>query len=151
MRLRVLAAFLFACVVCLAGWLVSPAAWALTPIKLYDLSYEECPAELSKGLVTSGDIRPANCFLVKGKAKNTSGKTVVDADVFGRIYDANGNSVMENRGRVGTILEVPPGVSDFQITISVAANQPTPLKLEQFKASGFAGKVRPFYYDDFEG
>ena len=105
---------------------------------------------MAEGNVSSGDLRPVNCFLVKGKAKNTSGKTVVDADVFGRIYDANGNSTMENRGRIGTILEVPPGVSDFEIRIDVAANQPTPLTLKQFKASGFAGKVRPYYYDDFE-
>jgi len=34
------------------------------------------------------------------------------------------------------------GASDFELRISVAANQPTPLKLEQFKAAGFAGKVR---------
>jgi hypothetical protein len=98
-------------------------------------------------MVSSGDMNPANCFLIVGTAKNTSGKPVVDADVFGRIYDANGNSVMENRGRVGTLLEVPPGESDFEIRISVSANQATPLKLEQFKASGFASKVRPFYYD----
>ena len=55
---------------------------------------------------------------------------------------------MANRGRVGTILEVPPGVSDFEIRISVPANQPTPLTMKKFKASGFAQKVRPFYYDD---
>ena len=101
--------------------------------------------------VGSGDMGASNCFLVRGKAKNMSGKTLVDADVFGRIFDANGNSAMENRGRIGTITEVPPGVSDFEIRISVSANQPTPLTLKQFKASGFASKVRPFYYDDFEG
>lgn len=151
MKLRVVTTFLMVGLIYLTSLVITPTALALTPIKLYDLTYEECPVGANQGLVSSGDMRPANCFLVKGKAKNTSGKTVVDADVFGRIYDANGNPVMENRGRVGTILEVPPGVSDFQITISVAANQPTPLKLEQFKASGFAGKVRPFYYDDFEG
>ncbi|MEN9519200.1 MAG: hypothetical protein RLZZ381_1788, partial [Cyanobacteriota bacterium] len=91
-----------------------------------------------------------SCYTIKGKAKNISGKTVVDADVFGRIYDANDNSTFENRGRIGTIEEVPPGVSDFEIRVSVPANQPTPLKLKNFKASGFAEKVRPFYYDDFE-
>jgi hypothetical protein len=55
---------------------------------------------------------------------------------------------MPNRTRVGTIAEVPPGVSDFEFRISVPSNQPTPLKLKQFKASGFAGKVRPYYYQD---
>jgi hypothetical protein len=84
----------------------------------------------------------ANCYIVYGKAENTSGKPVLNADVFGRIYDANNNPVMQNRTRVGSIDEVPPGVSDFEIRISVPANQPTPLKLEQFKASGFTGRVR---------
>jgi hypothetical protein len=30
------------------------------------------------------------------------------------------------------------------VRISVPANQPTPLKLEKFKASGFTGKVRKY-------
>ena len=132
-----------------SSWITPPAA-AMTSIKLTNLSYEPCAGDEADGSVTSGDIRPVNCFTVKGKAKNPSGKTVVDADVFGRIYDANDNSTFENRGRIGTIEEVPPGTSDFEIRISVPANQPTPLKLKNFKASGFAGKVRPYYYDDFE-
>ena len=150
MRLRALDVLLIAGIFWLASWIVMPSAEALTSIKISNLSYEPCSEEMSQGNVTSGDIRPASCFLIKGKAKNISGKTVVDADVFGRIYDANGNATMENRGRIGTIEEVPPGVSDFEIRISVPANQPTPLTLKQFKASGFAGKVRPYYYDDFE-
>lgn len=56
----------------------------------------------------------------------------MDADVFGRIYDANGNPVLQNRTRVGTIDVIPPGISDFEIRISVPYNQPTPLQLEQF-------------------
>ncbi len=148
MRFKALGIAVCCCLFSLIGWLVTPAALALTPIKLFNLSYHDCPSELAEGNVTSGDIIPANCFIITGKAKNTSGKTVVDADVYGRIYDANNNPVFENRGRVGTIVEVPPGVSNFEIRISVAANQPTPLQLKQFKASGFAGRVRPFYYDD---
>jgi hypothetical protein len=138
------------CLIYLVSWLAAPVAFALTPVKLYDLSYKECSAELSEGNVSSGDLGRANCFIVTGKAENQSGKTVVDADVFGRIYDANGNSAMENRGRIGTIAEIPPGVSDFEIRISVSANQPTPLQLKQFKASGFAGAVRPYYYQNNE-
>ena len=130
--------------------IVTPPATAMTSIELSDLSYEPWEGKEAAGSVTSGDIRPASCYTIKGKAKNITGKTVVDADVFGRIYDAYGNSTFENRGRIGTIEEVPPGVSDFAIRVSVPANQPTPLKLKNFKASGFAGKVRPYYYDDFE-
>lgn len=128
----------------LLSWAIAPAALALTQIQLIDVSYKDCPPEFAQGNVTSGGSSdPANCFMITGKAKNPSGKTVYDADVFGRIYDANGEPVLQNRGRIGSLSEVPPGVSDFEVRISVAANQPTPLKLEQFKASGFAGSVSP--------
>ena len=83
----------------------------------------------------------ANCFIVTGKAQNTSGKPVYDADIFGRIYDANNDSVMQNRTRLGSITEIPPGVSDFELRISVPASQPLPLKLKQFKAAGFSAQL----------
>ena len=150
MMFRFVAVLLISSLFWLSSWVVTPAAKAMTSIKLSNLSYEPCAGDDANGSVTSGDIRPASCYTIKGKAKNITGKTVVDADVFGRIYDANDNLTYENRGRVGTIEEVPPGVSDFAIRVSVPANQPTPLKLKDFKASGFAGKVRPYYYDDFE-
>ena len=123
-------------------WVFTPPALALTQIKLSNISYHECPAELSKGAVTSGTTMSANCFIVTGKAENNSSKSVYDADIFGRIYDANNDSVMQNRTRLGLIEEVPPGVSDFELRISVPANQPTPLKLKQFKAAGFSAQVR---------
>jgi hypothetical protein len=137
------------CVIIVTNLAISPSANALTKLKVSDISYHECTGEMSENLVTSdGSGDAANCFIITGKVNNTSGKPVVDADVFGRIYDANGNPTLQNRTRLGTIEEVPVGVSDFEIRISVSANQPTPLKLEQFKASGFASRVRPFYYDD---
>lgn len=126
------------------SWLWSPPALALTPIRLFDLSYYECPPEIGEGSVASGSVMAAHCFMIVGKAENKSGKPVIDADVFGRIYDANNNPVMQNRNRLGLIEEVPPGVSDFEIRVSVAENQPTPLRLELFKASGFTGKVRRY-------
>lgn len=138
---------LVGCLWCLLSFLPQSAAQALTSVRLYDLSYEKCPAEMQGGFA-SGSIQSVNCFMITGKAENTSGKYVVDADVFGRIYDGNGAPTFENRGRVGTILEVPPGISEFQIPISVAKNQPEPLQLKQFKASGFGSRVRPFYYDN---
>jgi hypothetical protein len=144
MGLRALTVLVISSLLWLCSWIVTPTAIALTQIKLIDVSYTDCPAEFAEGNVTSGGTSdPANCFMITGKAKNPSGKTVYDADVFGRIYDADGEPVLQNRGRIGAIPEVPPGVSKFEVRISVAANQPTPLKLEQFKASGFAGTVSP--------
>ena len=136
------------CLIVLLSWLVNPLpAQALTPVKLKNLTYHDCPPELSTGAVLSMGVQSANCFLITGTAINATEKYVVDADVFGRIYDANGNPVFQNRSRVGTIAEIPPGESPFEIRISVAANQPLPLQLKQFKASGFTARVRPFYYD----
>lgn len=130
------------CFFWVVSWVFSPAALALVQIQLSDISYHECPPELAQGTVTPGTSSAANCFLVTGKAVNNSGKQVVNADIFGRIYDANGNAVLQNRTRLGSIDEVPPGVSDFELRITVPSNQPTPLQLKQFKAAGFTGKVR---------
>lgn len=56
----------------------TPHAIALTPIKLFDLSYHECPPEVAKGLVNSNSqsTLPANCFVVTGKAENTRNQAV---------------------------------------------------------------------------
>lgn len=124
----------------------SQTALALTNIQLLDISYKDCPPELAEGNVTSGGSSlPAACYIITGKAKNTSGKTVYDADVFGRILDANNEPALQNRSRVGSIAEVPPGISNFEVRITVPANQPTPLKLKKFKASGFTTKVTPIF------
>lgn len=139
---RFCAVVILVCCLSLVSWLQSPSAFALTQIRLFDISHAACPADVAEGAVTAGGSMPADCFIITGKAENTTNKTVLNADIFGRIYDANNNSVMQNRTRLGSIEEVPPGISDFELRISVAANQATPLKLEQFKASGFTGKVR---------
>jgi hypothetical protein len=131
------------CCLTLTSWFLSPSALAAVDVRLFDLSYKDCPPEMAEGAVTSGGIAAAaNCFLITGKAENKSGKALLDADVFGRIYDANGNSIMENRTRLGSIEVVPAGVSDFEMRMSIPKELPPPLTLEQFKASGFSTKVR---------
>ncbi|MBN3959761.1 biotin carboxylase [Nostoc sp. NMS8] len=142
MQLRSLTVIFISCLITFLSWVIVPPAIALTQIKLFDVSYKDCPPELAEGAVLSSGSAAANCFIVIGKAENGTNKTVYDADIFGRIYDANNDSVMQNRTRLGSITEVPPGISDFELRISVAANQPTPLKLKQFKAAGFSGQVR---------
>ncbi|MEH1781622.1 MAG: biotin carboxylase [Nostoc sp.] len=142
MRLRSLTVIFISCLITFLSWVIIPPAIALTQIKLFDVSYKDCPPELAEGAVLSSGSTAANCFIVIGKAENSTNKTVYDADIFGRIYDANNDSVMQNRTRLGSITEVPPGISDFELRISVPANQPTPLKLKQFKAAGFSGQVR---------
>ncbi|MDY6936279.1 MAG: hypothetical protein SWY16_01325 [Cyanobacteriota bacterium] len=139
---RTLKVTVVAGLICILWSIATPVAIALVPIELSDISYRECPPEFSDGAVVSGSTSAANCFLVTGKAENRTRKPVVNADVFGRIYDANNNNVLPNRGRIGSIDEVPPGTSDFQFRISVPATQPLPLQLKKLKASGFVGRVR---------
>ncbi|MFM7425573.1 MAG: hypothetical protein ACKO7W_11370 [Elainella sp.] len=122
--------------------MVAPVALALIQIKLTDVTYHDCPAEIAEGTIAAGSPMAANCYIVTGTANNPTGKPIVNADIFGRIFDANDNPVLQNRTRLGSIEEVPPGQSTFELRISVPANQPTPLKLKQFKASGFSGVVR---------
>lgn len=136
----------------IATWLWSSPAWASIPVQLYDLEYKDCPPSLTTGMIGSGSSMAANCFIISGKAKNASGKTIYDADVYGRIYDANNNNVMQNRTRLGSIEEVPPlTTTDFEIRVSIPANLATPLKLKQFKSSGFSHKVRWQTIEEFDG
>lgn len=151
MRSRFFPTIIISSLITIATWLWTSPAWASIPIQLDDINYKDCPSTLSAGAITSGSSMSASCFLITGKAKNTSGKTVYDADVYGRIYDANNNNIMQNRTRLGAIEEVPPGISDFEIRISVPENLPTPLKLKQFKSSGFSHKVRWQTIEEFDG
>lgn len=143
LRTRLLSLLVISCL-CFFSWV--PAAHALTQIDLKDLIAEECPADAAyaENLTTSGSSMSATCYLVKGTAVNNSAKDIVDADIFGRIFDAEGNAVMKNRYRLGGIEYVPIGESPFSFRISVPSVQPAPLRLEKFKASGFASKVRRF-------
>ncbi len=142
-RSNILAVFMAVCL-CFFSWV--PAAHALTQIGLKDLAAEECPADAAyaENLTTSGSSQEATCYLIRGTAVNSSGKDIVDADIFGRIYDAQDNSVMKNRFRLGGIEYVPAGESEFSFRISVPSVQPAPLRLEKFKATGFTSKVRRF-------
>jgi hypothetical protein len=127
----------------MSTWLFAPSALAITPITLTKIDYKDCPPEIAKGAVTSGGVtQGAACFLIVGKAENKSGKTVYDADVYGRIYDADNNNVLPNRGRVGLIEQVPPGSNDFEMRITVPESARQPLQLKKFKASGFTTKIR---------
>lgn len=133
-------AFLLAAFIWLSG---TANAWALVQIKLSDIDYRPCPEDLALGAVTAGGVpQSARCFIVFGKATNPTNKLIANADIFGRIYDANEDPIIENRNRIGAIAEVPPGVTDFEFQINVPANQPLPLQLKQFKAAGFTGTVR---------
>ncbi|BBC25557.1 hypothetical protein [Pseudanabaena sp. ABRG5-3] len=129
-------------ILCLFTFAFSNPASANVQIKLTNVTYEPCTGDAGKNMVLGGGVMSAKCYMIKGEANNTSGKVVYNADIFGRIYDANGNDAMPERARLGAVEEIPTGTSNFQIMVAVPAEQPEPLELKQFKASGFAGKVR---------
>ena len=143
MIMRTLITLTISLLLSISTWAIAPTALAVTPITLSNIGYKDCPPDIAEGAVTSGGAtQGAKCFLVIGQAENKSGKTVYDADVYGRIYDADNNNVLPNRGRVGTIDRIEPGISDFEVRIAVAADIVTPIQLKKFKASGFTTKIR---------
>ena len=112
-------------------------------LDLTDVHTTPCPDEPEyTNLFTSGSSMSARCFFIEGTVINPTKTELYNADVFGRIYDANGNDVLPERTRLGAIEAVPTGESPFSIRISVPTTNPLPLSLEQFKASGFRGRVR---------
>ncbi len=146
-----IAAGFFSVLIWVSTWGWAPTAFALTQVKLSEVSYHECPPEIAAGAVTSGGgYMTANCFIVTGTADNPSNKTVYDADIYGRIYDANGDTILQNRTRIGAVESIPSGKSTFEFRISVPSNQPVPLRLEQFKAVGFTGKVRRAFINNHD-
>lgn len=121
---------------------VTPAE-ALVQVKVTEVSYHPCTAEMAEGTVGSnGSGRSAQCFIIEGTMLNESGKALKNGDIFGRIFDANGDTIMANRGRLGSVAEIPIGKGHFEIRVTVPEGQPEPLQLKQFKAAGFAGTVR---------
>jgi hypothetical protein len=129
-------------VTCMFSIGVTPAE-AMVQVKVKDVSYHDCTAEMAEGTVGSnGSGRSAQCFIIAGTTVNESGKALQNGDIFGRIFDANGDTIMANRGRLGSVAEIPIGEGHFEIRVTVPNGQPEPLQLKQFKAAGFSGKVR---------
>lgn len=135
---------MMACMSVFAGLLIGVMpAEAMVQVAVKDVFYHACTAEMAEGTVMSnGSGRSARCFVVEGTTVNTSGKDLFNGDIFGRVFDATGDTIMANRGRLGSVDEIPMGEGHFAIRIIVPEGQPEPLQLKQFKAAGFAGKVR---------
>jgi hypothetical protein len=81
---------------------------------------------------------------------NLGRKPVVDTDVFALIVDSSGEPVLQNRTRVGSIGDVPPGSSAFALRLSVPAGTPGPLNFRNVKARGFSAPVRTRAGEDDE-
>ena len=136
--------------VALSLWVlpVGPA-WA-AELVVESAELQPCPA--SDAASQSGLSRPtgAGCWALSGVVRNPGRQTVVDTDVFALILDASGEPVLQNRSRVGSIGDVPPGRSDFALRLAVPMGTPGPLQVRNVKARGFAAPVRTRAGDDDE-
>lgn len=124
----------------LLGPTVRPA-WA-ADLSVSDVHLEPCPS--SDAASQSGLTRAtgAGCWALSGEVNNPSRRAVVDTDVFAVILDASGEPVLQNRTRVGSIGDVPPGSSRFALRLAVPMGTPGPLRFRNVKARGFSSPVR---------
>lgn len=111
-------------------------------LSVADVHLEPCPA--SDAAAQSGLTRStgAGCWALSGVVNNPSRRAVVDTDVFAVILDASGEPVLQNRSRVGSIGDVPPGSSRFALRLAVPMGTPGPLQFRHVKARGFSAPVR---------
>ena len=111
-------------------------------LSVSDVHLEPCPS--TDAAAQSGLTRPtgAGCWALSGEVTNPSRRAVVDTDVFAVILDASGEPVLQNRTRVGSIGDVPPGSSRFALRLSVPMGTPGPLRFRNVKARGFSAPVR---------
>jgi hypothetical protein len=118
-----------------------PPAWA-AELRLTEVTLEPCPSAdvaSQRGLARSGGAR---CYALRGVVENPGRRPVYDTDVYARILDASGEPVLQNRTRVGSIGDVPPGRSDFALRLAVPAGTPDPLSFRSLRARGFGAPVR---------
>jgi hypothetical protein len=116
-------------------------AWA-ADLQVTQVRLAPCP---SSDAASQSDLkRPtgAGCWALSGVVDNPGRRAVVDTDVFALILDASGEPVLQNRTRVGSIGDVPPGPSDFALRLAVPMGTPGPLQVRNVKARGFSAPVR---------
>jgi len=121
--------------------LVPVPAWA-AELQVSQVNLEPCPAEDVGAQPELRRPSGASCYALRGTVLNPGRKPVVDTDVFALIVDSSGEPVLQNRTRVGSIGDVPPGSSSFALRLSVPAGTPGPLSFRNVKARGFSAPVR---------
>jgi hypothetical protein len=120
---------------------VPQPAWA-AGLVVSEVTLEPCPAA---DVASQPDLRrptAARCYALRGMVENPGRRPVFDTDVYARILDASGEPVLQNRTRVGSIGDVPPGRSAFALRLAVPAGTPDPLTFGSVRARGFGAPVR---------
>ena len=76
----------------------------------------------------------SGCYILDGEINNTAKSTIKDVDVFAFIYDASGEEVLPNRPRIGSINNVPVGVSEFSVRVPIPSFAIPPFTIKKAKA-----------------
>ena len=123
--------------------LMAPAApaWALD-LAVSEVRLEPCPADDPGAQPELKRPSGARCYALRGTVSNPRSQPVIDADLFAVISDRSGEPVLQNRTRVGSLGDVPPGNSSFALRLAVPAGTPGPLRVSHAKARGFNAPVR---------
>ena len=122
--------------------LVWPAAVSAAELRVTEVTLEPCPQTDVAAQPDQNRTTSARCYALRGMVENPGRQPVVDTDVYARILDASGEPVLQNRTRVGSIGDVPPGRSPFALRLAVPAGTPDPLGFSNVKARGFSAPVR---------
>ncbi|MEY3767941.1 MAG: hypothetical protein RLZZ11_1011 [Cyanobacteriota bacterium] len=128
------------CLLAFSGPWVAPA-WA-ADLSVSQVSLDPCPSDDIGAQPQLRRPSGASCYVLRGTVTNPRRKPVVDTDVFAQILDASGEPVLQNRSRVGSIGDVPPGESTFALRLAVPAGTPGPFSFSNMKARGFNAPVR---------
>jgi len=76
----------------------------------------------------------SGCYILNGEISSDAKNTIKDVDVFAFIYDASGEEVLPNRPRIGSINNVPAGVSRFSIRVPIPSFAIPPFVIKNPKA-----------------
>lgn len=127
-----------------------PPAAGAAELRVSEVILEPCPSSDIAAQPAGNRSSSAGCYALRGMVENPGRQTLVDTDVYARIVDASGEPVLQNRTRVGSIGDVPPGRSPFALRLAVPAGTPGPLGVNSVKARGFRSAVRTRASDDDE-
>ncbi len=141
MNLSRLNSFLVAVLMALFVLLTPVACWA-AGLEVREVQLEPCPTADVASQPEQRSLGGASCWALRGNVFNPGRRAVVDTDVFALILDASGEPVLPNRTRVGSIGDVPPGLSSFALRLAVPAGTPGPLDVRNARARGFSAPVR---------
>ena len=111
---------------------IFPSSLAAADLKLNGLGLVSCetadPASKQPKGYRSG------CYILNGQISSDVKGTIKDVDVFAFIYDASDEEVLPNRPRIGSIKNVPSGVSRFSIRVSIPSFAIPPFAIKNPKA-----------------